>query len=180
MKSIHQFFYKSLFVLIFTGFFSFFSLSSHSKSDYLLPTSLINLYLQLHAPITQDLSPLLMIRLNNTDVLTKENTQRIEAASSISIILPNQAAIKGNIRFSSSFRYDNVSKKVILIQPQIESLDIENMYSSSDKLLSQLNPVLTQLLSGITVYEFTSKNAMIPRAPSRVQVEAEGIRFYFD
>lgn len=180
MKSIHQFFYRSLSLLIFTCFFTLFSPSSHAKSDYLLPTSLINLYLQLHAPITQDFSPLLMIRLNNTDVLTKENTQRIEAFSSISIILQNQAAIKGNIRFSSSFKYDNVSKKVVLIQPQIESIDIENMYSSSEKLLSQMNPVLTQLLSGITVYEFTSKNAMIPRAPSRVQVEADGIRFYFD
>ncbi|SMC64638.1 DUF1439 domain-containing protein [Polynucleobacter kasalickyi] len=168
---------RAFLILIFGCFFSVFS---QAKSDYLLPTSLINLYLQLHAPITQDFSPLLMIQLNNTDVSTKENSQRIEVASSISIILPNQSAIKGKVRFSSSFRYDNMSKKVLLMQPQIESLDIDNLYSSSEKLLMQLNPILTQLLNGITVYEFTSKNAMIPKAPSHLKVEAEGIRFYFD
>ena len=169
--------HRALLILIFGCFFSVFS---QAKSDYLLPTSLINLYLQLHAPITQDFSPLLVIQLNNTDVSTKENSQRIEVSSSISIILPNQSVIKGKVRFSSSFRYDNMSKKVLLMQPQIESLDIDNLYSSSEKLLMQINPILTQLLNGITVYEFTSKNAMIPKAPSHLQVEAGGIRFYFN
>jgi hypothetical protein len=158
----------------------FFSLLSQAKSDYLLPSSLINLYLQLHAPITQDFSPLFIIQLNNTDVATKENTQRIETSSSITISLPNQQAIKGKLRFSSSFRYDNVAKKVFLIQPQIESIEIDKLYSSSEKLLMQINPILAQLLNGITVYEFTNKNAMMPKAPSHLQVEAEGIRFYFD
>jgi len=177
LNSISNRLQRSFLVLIVGCFFSLFC---QAKSDYLLPHSLINLYLQLHAPITQDFSPLLIIQLNKTDVATKENTQRIETSSSISIILPNQQAINGKLRFSSSFRYDNVAKKVFLIQPQIESIEIDKLHSSSEQLLMQINPFLAQLLNGITVYEFTSKNAMIPKAPSHLQVEAEGIRFYFD
>jgi len=153
---------------------------AQAKTDYLLPTTLINLYLQLHSPITKDFSPFLIIQLNNTDVSMVESSQRIHALSSISILLPNQKPIKGTISFSSSFRYDNLTKKVLLIQPQIESLVIENQFSSSEQLLRQVNPLITQLLNGITVYEFTNKNAMTPSAPSQVQVEAQGIRFYFD
>jgi hypothetical protein len=136
--------------------------------------------LQLHSPITKDFSPFLIIQLNNTDVSTSESSQRIQALSSISILLPNQRPIKGRINFSSSFHYDNLTKKIILVQPQIESIEVENKYASTEQQLAQLNPVIAQLLNGITVYEFTNKNTMTPSAPSHIQLEAQGIRFYFD
>jgi len=177
MRQIPMFMPRSFFILIFGCFFS---LLAQAKTDYFLPTSLINLYLQIHSPITKDLSPFLIIQLNNSDVSTVENSQRVQVLSAISILLPNQKPIKGTIRFSSSFRYDNLTKKVVLIQPQIEALEIENQFSSSEQLLRQINPLIAQLLNGITVYEFTSKNAMAPSAPSHVQLEAQGIRFYFD
>ena len=168
---------QNYFILIIGCFFSLFV---QAKSDYLLPTSVVNLYLQLHSPITKDFSPFLIIQLNNTDVSTSESSQRIQALSSIAILLPNQRPIKGRINFSSSFRYDNLTKKIILVQPQIESIEVENKYASTEQQLAQLNPVIAQLLNGITVYEFTNKNAMTPSAPSHIQLEAQGIRFYFD
>ena len=168
---------QNYFILILGCFFSLFV---QGKSDYLLPTSVVNLYLQLHTPITKDFSPFLIIQLNNTDVSTLESSQRIQALSSISVLLPNQKPIKGRISFSSSFRYDNLTKKIILVQPQIESIEVENKYTSTEQQLAQFNPLIAQLLNGITVYEFTNKNTMAPSAPSHLQLEAQGIRFYYD
>jgi len=60
------------------------------------------------------------------------------------------------------------------------SIEVENKYASTEQQLAQVNPVIAQLLNGITVYEFTNKNAMTPSVPSHIQLEAQGIRFYFD
>lgn len=153
---------------------------AQAKSTYLLPTNLVNLYLQIHAPIAKDFSPFFKIQLDSPEIISRASSQRIELASPVLITLPNLNTIKGFLKLSSSYRYDGATKKLLLREPKIESLEIAKVNASTDKILEQINPYIAQLFNGVVVYTFEDEKRMVLKAPSQIMLEDQGIRFYFD
>jgi hypothetical protein len=153
---------------------------SHAKSSYFLSTSLINIYLQLHSPISKDYPPFFKVQLNSTDVTTQEVNQRVIVHSDISMIFSQQVTVKGKIEVSASLAYNAPLNQVYITQPKIESLEFEHLNTSTDVFLSKINPLLSHQLDRLVIYEFTKENAMLPKAPSQIKVEDGGIRFIFD
>lgn len=168
------------FLIIGLGLICIVSHSIFAASDYFVPNRLVNLYLQIHSPITKDFSPFFKIQLDDPVIATQMDSQRLILSSPIRILLSNQGQIRGNISLSSSYQYDAVKKQLAFKQPKIESLEISNLSASTEKILAEINPLIAKLLSGIVIYEFNAEEPMINKAPSRIHIEDIGIRLFFD
>jgi hypothetical protein len=153
---------------------------SEATSPFFLPVYMIQQYLQIKSPFVRNVVIFELTFSKPNISLTKKN-QRVFLTANIRVTVPNNPSVNGKLSLSSSFFYNTISHQIFLKDPLFNQIEVEGLNQAGQRLLTQLNPFLSELLNGYPIYELSKTDLpFFAKVPSSIMLEDDGILFRFD